>query len=179
MQHVKLAGNSLNSKKKGIRMSGECELPRIKQYFYERIRKTSDCWYWIGYIGPHGYGQMMRNMRAHRVSYEIHKEKIPKGMYVLHSCDNRKCVNPDHLFLGTHLDNIKDMNDKNRGNFSGIGKGENWGENCGNSKLTECQVLNIREKLKLNKNQSEIARFYGVKRATINDIARNKTWRDL
>lgn len=160
-------------------MSGECDLPRIKKCFFERIRKTENCWWWIGYIGNFGYGQLFRNMRAHRVSYEIHKGKIPKNMYVLHKCDNRACVNPDHLFLGTHLDNIADMNKKKRVNISGIGKGENWGVNCGNAKLREEQVLEIRERLKLKENQSQIAREFGVKRATINDISQGKTWRNL
>ena len=77
----------------------------------------TECWVWTGSLFESGYGRFSRSnkkLRAHRVSYEIYKGAIPDGMHVLHECDNPPCVNPNHLFLGTHLDNMKDMERKGR-----------------------------------------------------------------
>lgn len=82
-----------------------------------RFIKKDDCWNWIGSIGKNGYGYFSKNSKAasaHRVSWEIHNGQIPDGLCVLHKCDNRKCVNPDHLFIGTYYDNIHDKINKGR-----------------------------------------------------------------
>lgn len=91
--------------------------------FFKRIVKTDGCWLWSGAKYGDGYGRYKIDdeERAHRVSYVLHNGKIPFGMYVLHKCDNRECTNPDHLFLGTQEQNIKDMIEKKRDNFSGDG----------------------------------------------------------
>ena len=84
--------------------------------FYKKIL-FDDCWIWNGAIRTSGYGGFSlngKNCYAHRVSYEIHSGKIEKNLFVLHRCDNRKCVKPQHLFLGTQEDNMKDMNKKGR-----------------------------------------------------------------
>lgn len=80
---------------------------------------NSGCWLWMGGLRPPGYGQIMKtgfptSAFAHRVSWELYRGPIPDGMIVCHKCDTRSCVNPDHLFLGTNLDNTRDCISKGR-----------------------------------------------------------------
>jgi hypothetical protein len=86
----------------------------------EPIPEGRGCWEWMGFIRPSGYGQVHQNKLAHRVSWELHNGPIPNGVLVLHKCDNKSCVNPDHLFLGSHRDNTQDMMSKGRGNVRAL-----------------------------------------------------------
>ena len=93
----------------------------ILERFWSKVQKTSNCWNWIGSQQGNGYGYLhngtreKRNpLRAHRFSYEIHYGDIPSGLWVLHKCDNRLCVNPKHLFLGDRTDNMRDCAAKGR-----------------------------------------------------------------
>lgn len=86
-----------------------------------KIDETTDCWEWQGPVNNIGYGMMRvddKMKTVHRVSYEEHIGEIPPDMCVLHTCDNRKCVNPDHLWIGTHQDNMDDMIKKGRHRFT-------------------------------------------------------------
>jgi hypothetical protein len=87
-----------------------------------KINQDTDCWEWQGGKNNVGYGMIRdeHGMRTtHRVSYELHKGNIPHGMCVCHTCDNPKCVNPDHLWLGTKKENAQDMISKGRNNYVG------------------------------------------------------------
>lgn len=83
--------------------------------FFEKVNKTSECWLWTGYIYPSGYGNFSiknKHIYAHRYSYELHFGEIPKvngeTLFVLHKCRSKNCVNPEHLYAGTQLENIRD-----------------------------------------------------------------------
>lgn len=89
--------------------------------FWEKVRRSKNgCWNWVGAVmrSRGGYGAFNRGNRkvisAHRFSWEVHNGSIPKGMFVCHHCDNPKCVRPNHLFLGTHKDNMSDATEKGR-----------------------------------------------------------------
>lgn len=85
--------------------------------FYASVEQTPSCWHWRGGKYRNGYGKISARgacRLAHRVSYELHRGVIPQGLQVLHACDNRRCVNPAHLFLGTQSDNLRDCVAKGR-----------------------------------------------------------------
>ncbi len=97
--------------------SGDVHAGDFDRKFESKIDKRGDCWIWTGALFVSGYGKIQRGgkrLRAHRVSYELFVGEIPDGLHVLHDCDNPPCVKPAHLFLGTHLDNMMDMERKGR-----------------------------------------------------------------
>lgn len=101
-------------------------ITRFHSYY---IKVESGCWEWQNYLDEDGYGQFVEKdrspVKAHRFSYEFYIGKIPDGLFVCHDCDNPKCVNPAHLFVGTHQDNMDDMKNKNRQSRRGNPKNEN------------------------------------------------------
>lgn len=146
----------------------------VERFHKKYIIDENNCWIWQG--GTRGsdiskqYGRHFANgksINAHRFSYSIHIGEIPEGIYVCHKCDVPLCVNPNHLFLGTHNDNMKDMVQKNR---SYKGRGEN---KKGKSKLTNKQAYEIKN----NKlSQSKLGKIYGVAQTTIGRIKRGVSY---
>jgi hypothetical protein len=133
---------------------------------------NTGCWLWIACTNSDGYGHIKVNgnqVRAHRLSYELSNGDIPDGLGVLHKCDVRSCVNPEHLFIGTQQDNVTDMLKKGRANYPT----EN---NHGRSKLTKENVYQIRKRLERGHTQYEIAKSFGVTRSNISYIKAFKTW---
>ncbi len=149
---------------------------------------NSGCWLWLGAnSGKDGYGVFFlrgKNQKAHRASFLLFNGQIPEDMHVLHKCDVPCCVNPSHLFLGTHLDNMKDKKSKGRvARICGLKNGRYTkphmnavGERNGQSKLTEEDVHRIR---KSSKNNCQLGREYGVSNVLISQIRLRKSWRHI
>jgi hypothetical protein len=144
--------------------------------FWNRITKTDKCWLWDRPHKQHKYGILKvgkKLMFAHRFSWEIHNGTIPKDLDVLHRCDNPSCVNPEHLFLGTHQQNMKDRNNKGRQAFL-------KGSKNGQAILTEDQVIKIREFRSICKTPvKELANMFCVSVCCIEDILYNRSWRHI
>ncbi len=145
--------------------------------FWYRVKKTDTCWIWIGGKDTKGYGCYSRENggRAHIVAYANLVEPVPKGMCVLHRCDNPSCVRPDHLFLGTKDDNNKDRHAKGR--TSHVGR--NPGSAHGMSKLDEQKVKDILVLRRSGMGLREIAACFGVSKSVISLVALRKRWQHV
>lgn len=146
----------------------------IEERFFSKVNKIENgCWEWKG-CTVDGYGQFAVSskniVKAHRYSYYIHKGEITNNLYVCHSCDNRKCVNPKHLFLGSNLENMKDKTNKGR---------QCKGSNRPASKLTENDVLEIRTLLTNGMKQIDIVNKYNISIGTVSQIKSKKSWKHI
>lgn len=151
--------------------------PRKELLLARVLRKVvvdiqTGCWLWQGALDSGGYGLQSvdnRNRKAHRVSWELHRDPIPDGACCLHKCDVPRCVNPDHLFLGSKADNNADMAAKGR-------HGALRGEGHYRAKLTKDAVLMIRCS-PLSKRK--LAKLYGVSTTAIYFARTYKSWRHV
>jgi hypothetical protein len=122
-----------------------------------------------------GYGVCRRNGRtvgAHRAAWEEVHGPIPEGLWVLHRCDNPPCVNVDHLFLGTRLDNVRDMDAKGRGRRPVLP-----GERNGRARFTEDDVRTMRDRYAAGESQTAIARRFNTSQSRVSEIVLGKSWR--
>jgi HNH endonuclease len=148
--------------------------------FWRLTEKRQDgCWVWTGILAANGYGKAFcsfksggRKIRAHRLSWVIHNGHIPHNLLVLHKCDNRACVNPNHLFLGTDGDNMRDAAAKGR-------LGVVYGTRHGNAKLTPTKVRAIRGLRHNGESLRVLAEKFGVSQRTISFAAGRELWRHV
>jgi hypothetical protein len=141
-------------------------------------RATSGCLEWQGYLNPKGYGKIARGGNVadfgmtyvHIAAYELFIGPVPAGMEVCHSCDNRPCCEPTHLFLGTHKQNMEDMVAKSR---------QARGERSAASKLKPSDIVEIRERARRFEQQKTIAASFGLHPSHVSRIVGGKKWRHL
>ena len=147
-----------------------------EERFWNSVDKSGDCWLWTAGIGNNGYGTLSIKNKptlTHRYSYELHNGPIPDGLYVLHNCpggDNGACVNPAHLWLGTHLDNIADAVAKGR-----VRKGQEHGM----AKLTEADVRQLRLDYANGMSAIALEEKYGIHRNYAVDVANRRAWKHI
>jgi hypothetical protein len=164
---------SCQAQRFGICRTGKWCRQKLEDRFKNFVmpEPNSGCWLWMGGENRQGYGQIGngngKDVRAHRVSWEIHYGPIPDGLDVLHKCDNPPCVNPQHLFLGTPQDNMDDCCKKKR---------QAYGSRNFKAKLADADVIKIRQDTRFAK---EIAISFGVSTNTIDSIRENRTWKHI
>ncbi len=137
---------------------------------------NSGCWLWVASVNGDGYGHIGigggRVEKAHRAAWLLYRGRIPDGVQVLHRCDTPPCVNPDHLFLGSNADNIKDKVSKGRQRSAP-------GESNGRAVITAPQAAEIRRRSARGETRTALAREFGVSLSTASRIARGELWRSI
>lgn len=143
--------------------------------FWAKVDKSGDCWEWIG-SQPGRYGVFYHNRvayKAHRYAWELTHGPIPDGLFICHKCDVRNCVNPDHLFLGTHEENMADMARKGRHH-------DQSGTLNGNVKLNEVDVQAIRARYAAGGiSMNQLGAEYSVSNQAVYCMVHRKSWRHL
>lgn len=148
--------------------------PLTAEFFLSRVEidPANGCWIWQRALTTRGYGQMRRDRKskmAHRASYEFFVGPIPNGLVACHTCDNRACINPKHIFLGTQKENLEDMVEKGRSLRGPVSH---------KAKLTLDQVISIKARFGKQSDLS-IARAFGVGGETIRKIRLGETWKNV
>lgn len=144
--------------------------PSMEDAFYRWVDKGGDCWEWTGARDPQGYGVFCyakKTYKAHRIAVQLDGRSFRKGEYACHHCDNPGCVNPDHIYVGTPKDNMRDALE--RGRFP-------HGSRCHMARLTEANVREIRRG---GKTDQQWAEQFGVSRPTVTMARSGTTWRHI
>lgn len=149
----------------------------FEERFWEKVDTSAgpdDCWVWTA-ATCRGYGMIgesgsRKTVRAHVASWKLANGSVPKGMHVCHTCDNRSCVNPKHLFIGSRLDNIADAVAKKR---------HTHGERQWLAKLTEDDVRVIRKLGQMSVSRARIASKFGMSRSAIQQVLHRDTWKHV
>jgi len=155
--------------------------PSLEERFWDNVFKTDTCWLWLGYVNKSGYGKIFGENTywlAHRLSWKIHYGEDPGSLLVCHTCDVPPCIRPDHLFLGTHTDNGRDMAQKGRQKWQAYPELIPVGEQASRSKLIEEQVRLIRLSTPFF-TTAELAERYLVCKATIYNVVTRRNWRHV
>jgi hypothetical protein len=167
-----LSRASVNGWQPGARTATVEEFAEV---FWERVDKSGDCWLWLGRVAGKGYGQItskwFKTEIAHRIAYELEVGPIPVGMLVCHHCDNRLCMRPSHLFVGTDRDNVADMLRK--------GRSTRVGERNPAAKMTDAQVAEVKALYQSGLRIIDIARRLGYHPERVGSIVRGRTWRHV
>lgn len=154
----------------------------LAERFWEKVQKGEGCWLWTGCLDRRGYGQIARggkhggHMKAHRAAFTLTNGPIPGGGHILHRCDNPACVRPDHLFLGTHADNMQDMWAKGRGRCDAAGR---RGSMNGNHRLTETQASEIQRRHRRGEPSRKLGAEFGVSKTLVLMISKGTDWQHL
>lgn len=176
----------------------------LRERFESKVDRSggaSACWLWLGAGQRYGHVRVKRNgswstESAHRVAYELERGDIPAGLEVCHRCDNPKCVNPSHLFLGTRAENAADMVAKGRHATGARCRQKNpargdrngsrlyperlaRGERNARSRLSESVVRDMRERYAAGTSQGALAREYGVMQSTVSKVVLRQAWRHV
>lgn len=161
----------------------EIDLPNVAERFWSKVDKSDNCWLWTaGTIKGYGaFGMKKRGSwgwtAAHRIAYLLEYGEIPNGLFVCHRCDNRRCVNPKHLFVGTPKDNSQDALKKSRLKSGWHLRGADKGERNPRAKLTRKDVDTIRSRYAAGDvTQKSLAKEFGVVRSHIGQIVRGEQW---
>ncbi len=161
-------------------MSGRLLLSPAER-FVSKVERGDGCWIWRGAHVSDGYGHFRvgpaRVVRAHRFAYELWVGEIPEGLMVIHSCDVRDCVNPEHLRVGTNQDNMDDRN--SRGRTQHHGRGGNFWPTNRHSKLTPDLVRQLRADAATGVSFRELGRRYGLDHKSAASIVRRRFWKDV
>lgn len=148
----------------------------VRFFKYAAIGGMSQCWMWKGAVDKDGYGRLQsenKTLKAHRVSFEISKGKIPEGKIVCHKCDIPGCVNPLHLYAGTHKSNVRDC--MTRGRHKAVGK-PHFGADNPKAKLTAGKVRQLRTDRAAGVKVRALCIKYGVCKSTVERVVSGKYW---
>lgn len=157
--------------------------------FWSHVDKAGECWLWTARIGTTGYGAVSvlrngfhRTFKAHRVAWELENGPIPEGKFLCHHCDNPPCVNPTHMFIGSHNDNMADAKAKGRMRWANTHARRIdpsltvRGERHGQARLTLNDVEEIKRRYAGGELQRVIASDYGVRQTQVSRIVRGERW---